>query len=112
MKLAELFRTKVLTAVVMKSSIICDITPCSPLIVNRRFGGKFASIFRVQEYAKQETSKNMEATYSSDMSVDFERAARHYIPEDITLKLLVKAYETNKILPILEPTQIEAFLIL
>jgi hypothetical protein len=30
---------KVLTAVVMKSSVFWDITPFSPLKVNRRFGG-------------------------------------------------------------------------
>jgi hypothetical protein len=30
---------EVLTAVVMKSSIFCDITPCSPLKVNLRFWG-------------------------------------------------------------------------
>jgi hypothetical protein len=30
---------EVLTAVVMKSTIFWDITPCSPLKVNRRFGG-------------------------------------------------------------------------
>jgi hypothetical protein len=32
-------RFEVLTAVVVKSSIFWDITPCSPLSVNRRFGG-------------------------------------------------------------------------
>jgi hypothetical protein len=30
---------EVLTAVVMKSSVFCDITPCSPLKVNQSFGG-------------------------------------------------------------------------
>jgi hypothetical protein len=30
---------EVLTPVVMKSTIFWDITPCSPLKVNRRFGG-------------------------------------------------------------------------
>jgi hypothetical protein len=30
---------EVLTAVVMKSYIFWDITPCIPLKVNRRFGG-------------------------------------------------------------------------
>jgi hypothetical protein len=30
---------EVLTAVIMKSTISWDITPCSPLSVNRRFGG-------------------------------------------------------------------------
>jgi hypothetical protein len=29
----------VLKAVVMKCSVFCDITPCSPLKVNRQFGG-------------------------------------------------------------------------
>jgi hypothetical protein len=32
---------EVITAVVMKSTIFCDITPCSPLKVNRRFGGTY-----------------------------------------------------------------------
>jgi hypothetical protein len=32
---------EVLTAVVMRSSIFWNITPCSPLKVNRRFGGIF-----------------------------------------------------------------------
>jgi hypothetical protein len=30
---------EVLTAVVLKSTIFWDITPCSPLRVNQRFGG-------------------------------------------------------------------------
>jgi hypothetical protein len=43
----ELLRTtpdvgfEVLTVVVMKSTIFWDITPCSPLSVNRRFGGTY-----------------------------------------------------------------------
>jgi hypothetical protein len=49
---------EVLAAVVMKSTIFWDITPCSPLKVNRRFGGK---------------------------SVDFQRTIRRYIPEFGTL---------------------------
>jgi hypothetical protein len=32
---------EILTAVVMKSTIFWDITPCSPLEVNRRFGGTY-----------------------------------------------------------------------
>jgi hypothetical protein len=32
---------EVLTAMIMKSAIFWDITPCSPLKLNRRFGGKF-----------------------------------------------------------------------
>jgi hypothetical protein len=32
---------EVLTAVVMKSTIFCDITPCNPFSVNRRFRGTY-----------------------------------------------------------------------
>jgi hypothetical protein len=32
---------EVVTAVAMKSYVFCDIAPCSPLKVNRRFGGTF-----------------------------------------------------------------------
>jgi hypothetical protein len=32
---------EVLTAVVMKSTVFWDITPCSPLKANRRFGGTY-----------------------------------------------------------------------
>jgi hypothetical protein len=40
---------EVLTVVVMKSIFFWAITPYSPLKVNQRFGGTFASIFRVEE---------------------------------------------------------------
>jgi hypothetical protein len=34
-------RFEILTVVVMKSTVFWDITPCSPLKVNRHFGGKY-----------------------------------------------------------------------
>jgi hypothetical protein len=37
---------EVFTAVVMKSSIFWDITPCSPLIFNQRFRGTYCLILR------------------------------------------------------------------
>jgi hypothetical protein len=37
----SLVRFEVLTVVVIKSTIFWDITPCSPLRVNRRFGGTY-----------------------------------------------------------------------
>jgi hypothetical protein len=40
---------EVLTAVAMKISILWDITPCSPLKVNRSFGEHGASMFRAKE---------------------------------------------------------------
>jgi hypothetical protein len=36
---------EVLTAVIMKSTDFCDITPCSPLKVNRLFGGTYRRHF-------------------------------------------------------------------
>jgi hypothetical protein len=47
---------EVLTAAVMKSTIFWDITPCSSLKVNRRFGATYASVFRAKELAELETS--------------------------------------------------------
>jgi hypothetical protein len=40
---------EVLTAMIMKSSIFCDISPCSPLKIKRRFGGRATSFFRFEE---------------------------------------------------------------
>jgi hypothetical protein len=39
---------EVLTAPVMKTPIFCDIIPCSPVKVDRRFGGHVVSIFRLK----------------------------------------------------------------
>jgi hypothetical protein len=40
----------------LKSSILWDITPHSPVKANQSFGKNLASIFRVEQLAKQETS--------------------------------------------------------
>jgi hypothetical protein len=90
-----------LTAVAMKSTIFCDITPCSPLKANRRSEEHIASIFRV-EYAEQDISVKsglglppafmlvscsaystlkMESVCSSETTVYFQRATRRYISE-------------------------------
>jgi hypothetical protein len=53
----------------LKSPIVCDITPHSPLKVNRRFGGTL----------------KMGVKYCSKTSVDFQRTMRRYFPEDRTL---------------------------
>jgi hypothetical protein len=72
-------RLEVLTAVVMKSNIFWDITPCSPLKVNRRFGGTYRLHLQGRRKAEQETSVKAEAT-----SVDFQWTTRRYIPEEST----------------------------
>jgi hypothetical protein len=83
----------------MKNSILWDITPCSssqPLFP----GEHIASIFRVHNnpskkppdlcllpawcwcFAWLSSTLNMEATCSSETTVDFQRTTRNYIPED------------------------------
>jgi hypothetical protein len=46
---------EVLTQVVMNSTIFCDITLCSPLKVNRRFGGTYYLHLQVEKWAEQDT---------------------------------------------------------
>jgi hypothetical protein len=47
---------EVLTAEVKRSSIFWNIRPWRPLKISGNFGGNCASIFRVEERAKQEVS--------------------------------------------------------
>jgi hypothetical protein len=62
---------------VMKSSTFWNITPCSLLEVNRRFG----EICRLAYFSTLKT----ETTCSSGTSVGFQRTTRRYSPEDRTL---------------------------
>jgi hypothetical protein len=77
--------------VVMKSTIFWDITLCSRLSVNRRFGWTY----RLQNSACHLLSRGfpaqlifstlkMEAICSSETSVDTQ-TTRRYIPEDVAL---------------------------
>jgi hypothetical protein len=82
----------------LESFIFCDVKPCSPLKVNRRFRGTCRVNLR------QETSNlsppltlvyclvysstmKMEAICYSETSVDFQRATRRYIAEESTYSL-------------------------
>jgi hypothetical protein len=90
----------VLTAVVMKSSIFWDITPCNPLRINRRFGGTcrlhiqgrmwqaelcFPPAFTLVSCLACSLTLKTEVTCSSKTSVDFKWTTWLYIPEDRTL---------------------------
>jgi hypothetical protein len=81
---------EVVTAVVMKSTVFWDIMACSPLKVNRRFGGHIASIFRVEKYTERGTILKQcgKQYYYVATSVDFQRTTRCYIPEHGTLQKL------------------------
>jgi hypothetical protein len=78
-----------------------DIMPCIPLKVTDISEEYVASIFRVKEQTKQETSitlvmlvsclacyltMNMGATCSSETSIDIQQTTRRYIPENITFR--------------------------
>jgi hypothetical protein len=95
---------EVFTAVVMKSIIFWDMTPCSPLSFNQRSGGtyrlylqrrknRFSNVgFEVFTAVVMKSSAEpiylalkMEAIFSSETSVDTQRTTRRYIPEDNTL---------------------------
>jgi hypothetical protein len=91
----------------MRSSVFWDITPCSPLNVNRRFGrtcrlhlqGRRTSHVRDQHeagyslppafmlvsYLAYPSALKMEATCSSETSVHFQRTTQRYILKDRTL---------------------------
>jgi hypothetical protein len=100
-KIMPLLRFDVLTAVIMKKFIFWDITPCSPLKVKRRFGETYrihCQGRRISQ-AKYERGNSachllscwfrppkMDATCSSETSVDFKQTTWRYIPRDRTLQ--------------------------
>jgi hypothetical protein len=89
----------------MKSSVFCDTTTCSPLEVNRRFGVTCRLQIQGQRIRQERnqhesgtkqscsacftnsSTPKMQATCSSETSVDFQRTTRRYIPENWTLEL-------------------------
>jgi hypothetical protein len=77
---------EVFTPVVLKGIIFWDMTPCSPLSFNRRFGGTCNLLARW--FAEPISSTlNMEAISSSKTSVETQRTTRRHIPEDDTLQM-------------------------
>jgi hypothetical protein len=72
----ELVRFEVFTAVVMKSIVIWDVTPCSLLSCNR----PPACLLVLAEIIS--SALKMEATRSSETSVATQQTTRRHIPED------------------------------
>jgi hypothetical protein len=82
--LSFLFRavgSEVLTAVVMKSSIFWDTTPCSPLKANWRFGATCRLHLQGRKISRAKRP-------AWNRSADFQQTTRRYIPEDITLPFM------------------------
>jgi hypothetical protein len=89
---------EVFTAVVMKSIIFWDMTPCSLLGFNRRFGGTYRLQLqgRRNRFSKPASSAEpisstlkMEAICSFETSVETQRTTRRHIPEDYTLHCFI-----------------------
>jgi hypothetical protein len=82
---------EVVTPVVINSSIFWDITPHSPLRVNRHFRGtcrlhRLATCFSLVSCLAYSSTTKMEATCPSEMSANFQDITWHYVPEDRTLQ--------------------------
>jgi hypothetical protein len=92
----------------MKSTILWDITPCSPLRVNRRFGGTYHLHLQGQKnkLSKKPAWKQV-AISSSETSVDTQRTTRCYIPEDGTFhgKIGWLSLDPMHVLKCLKPSQ-------
>jgi hypothetical protein len=73
---------EVLTTVVMKSTIFWDITPCSPLKVNRRFGGTYHLHLQGRRISRARNQRE-----NKWQAEDFQLTTRCCIPEDSTLRL-------------------------
>jgi hypothetical protein len=71
----------------MKSINLWDITPCSPLSINRRFGGAPPCHLLACRFLAEiiPSTLKMEAICSSETSVDTKRTTWRYIPEVDTL---------------------------
>jgi hypothetical protein len=78
--------------------VFLDIAPFSPMKVSRRFGGTcrlhlqcealLTTCFMLVSCLAYSLALKMEAICSSETSVNFQRTARCYIPEDRTLNNL------------------------
>jgi hypothetical protein len=67
---------------ITKSSIFWDMS-CTSLKVNRRFGGAFtAAYFMLVSCLAYSSTLKMEAPYSTEKSVGFQRTTRRYNPEE------------------------------
>jgi hypothetical protein len=92
---------EVFTAVVMKSIIFWDMTPCSQLSCTWRFGGTYRLHLQGRWLAtclldgllNYSSTLKMEAIRSSEASGATQRTTRRHIPEDDTLQK--KSYSTT-----------------
>jgi hypothetical protein len=68
----------------MKSSVFCDITPCSPVEADRRFGGAYGLNLHGRTVRQERNHEATSKHSSSETSLDLYRTTRRCIPEDIS----------------------------
>jgi hypothetical protein len=76
---------EVFTAVVMKSIIFWDVTPCRLLSCNRRFGGTY----RLNLQGRRNNSSKNQQVSRWQTSVATQQTTRRHIPEDDTLHFFI-----------------------
>jgi hypothetical protein len=69
----------------VKSNIFWNKTPCSPLKINRRFGGTYRLLLQGRRVSRQETSVKARGKKNKQTSVHFQLNTRRYIADDNTL---------------------------
>jgi hypothetical protein len=81
---------EVLTAVVMNSTVFWDITSCSKLKTNRRFGRIYYPRCQGRKISRTsyqtERRRQADALCFSEISVDVQLTTRRYIPKDKALQ--------------------------
>jgi hypothetical protein len=87
----------------MKSIIFWDMTSCSPLSFNRRFGGTYrldllATCLFAGFAEPISSTLKVEAICSSETTVETQRTTRHHIPEDDTLQFIYVCEGDNGLL--------------
>jgi hypothetical protein len=90
------------TAVLMRSSILCDITPCSPSRITRRFGGtcRLLPVSRRFFCLAYFSTLKLGATRLYEMYIDFEQTTRRYVPEGTTLHYLLLLLLKSNVSPV------------
>jgi hypothetical protein len=80
----------------MKSSIVRDITPCSPLKFNRRVGAKQLASRSLVPCLSYFSTLKIEATCSTETSIDFQRTTRHCTTEDRTFFCVMAVIQSQQ----------------
>jgi hypothetical protein len=96
-KISEI-RFEILTPVVIKIFIFCNITPCSLLKVNLRFGGicrLHLQDRRISKERNQHEAVTVKMACFSEISVDFQRTVHGVISQKMSSKSRTAQYSSR-----------------